>query len=259
MCDKQIINQHILLDGGAQITGVITGSSLAVPVDCGCAPAPPRVPQVHKEVTKVPGVPGQVKEVIKRLPTPTADLIEKTFIEQPGQDTINVIYERPTTPPPNIVEKRVVEPQPPAQVNCFERRVPHRPRDGFITGPSCSIGGPVAPLTTVTATPITTIGPRPNITVTTTPMTQQYMSSGPYGATTLIAGPHPSYLQSAQAYIQSTPTTTYLPTASTTLVQEGMPINAGYQLGPLGPAYTYQTAPTETIVSQYRNSYIEYQ
>lgn len=99
--------------------------------DC-CPPPPPRVPQIYKEVVKVPGEPGQVKEVVKRLPTPTPDIIDKTIIEQPGQDTINVIYERPTTPPPNIVERRLIEAPPAPQVNCFERRVPHRPRETIV-------------------------------------------------------------------------------------------------------------------------------
>jgi len=97
----------------------------AAPI-AGCQPAPNRAPQIFKEVTKVPGAPGKVTEVVKRLPTPTADVIDKTIIEYPGQDTVNVIYERPTTPPPNVVERRLVQAPPAAQVNCFERRVPHR-------------------------------------------------------------------------------------------------------------------------------------
>ena len=99
----------------------------------GCQPAPNRAPQVFKEVAKVPGAPGKISEVIRRLPTPTADVIDKTIIEYPGQDTVNIVYERPSTPPPNIVERRLVEAPPPAQVNCFERRVAHTPRASIVS------------------------------------------------------------------------------------------------------------------------------
>jgi hypothetical protein len=99
----------------------------------GCVPPPNRPPQIYKEFTKIPGAPGKVHEVVRRLPTPTADVIDKTIIEQPGQDVINVVYERPLTPPPNVVERRLVEAPPPTQVNCFERRVPHRPRQTYVT------------------------------------------------------------------------------------------------------------------------------
>lgn len=116
----------------------------------GCVPAPSRTPQVFREVTKVPGAPGKVTEVIKRLPTPAADVIDRTIIELPGQDVINVVYERPSSPPPNVVEKRLVEPPPPTQVNCFERRVPHRPRETVIAA-TASSPAVVAPAPTVLA------------------------------------------------------------------------------------------------------------
>jgi len=119
------------LNAAAPATIAVAHASNAVPI-AGCQPAPNRAPQIFKEVTKVPGAPGKVSEVIRRLPTPTADVIDRTIIEFPGQDTVNVIYERPTTPPPNLVERRLVEAPPPAQVNCFERTVPHRPRETVI-------------------------------------------------------------------------------------------------------------------------------
>lgn len=118
-------------------------SRINAPV-AGCVPPPNRPPQIYKEVTKVPGAPGKVHELVRRLPTPTADVIDKTIIEQPGQDVVNVIYERPTTPPPNVVERRLIEAPPPAQVNCFERRVPHRPRQTFVSSstPAAQIVAP---------------------------------------------------------------------------------------------------------------------
>jgi len=138
MCDNVILN-----------TVAAAAPCAAAPI-AGCQPAPNRAPQVFKEVAKVPGAPGQVHEVVRRLPTPTADLYDKTIIEQPGQDVVNVVYERPSTPPPNVVERRLVEAPPPAQVNCFERRVPHRPRAASIV----SAAAPCGPCGTVVAAPI---------------------------------------------------------------------------------------------------------
>ena len=96
MCDKQIV------------TTTAAPAPAPVTATACCAPAPARVAQVFKEVSKVPGAPGKVSEVIRRLPTPTADLIDRTIIEQPGQDVVNVIYERPTTPPPNVNFRKII-------------------------------------------------------------------------------------------------------------------------------------------------------
>lgn len=74
-----------------------------------------RVPRVSRQVTRVPGKPGRVKNIVQRLPTPIPDTIERIFIEQPGKDIINYIFERPYTPPPKIVDKYVHQ-MPPKQV-----------------------------------------------------------------------------------------------------------------------------------------------
>lgn len=58
----------------------------------GCAPAPNRVPKIFKEVIKVPGAPGKVREIVKRLPTPPTSVIERIIIE-PAPQTANVVYE----------------------------------------------------------------------------------------------------------------------------------------------------------------------
>jgi len=150
MCDRRVIAAAPCAAAAVVAAPAVAVAAPAVAVAAapiaGCQPAPNRAPQVFKEVTKVPGAPGQVHEVIKRLPTPTADLIDKTIIEYPGQDVVNVVYERPTTPPPNVVERRLVEAPPPAQVNCYERRVPHRPRASVIsaTAPCAVAAAPAA-------------------------------------------------------------------------------------------------------------------
>jgi hypothetical protein len=58
-----------------------------------------RQPVIKRQVITMPGEPGRVQQVVRRLPTPTPDIIERVFIVKPQRDTINLVIERPTTPP----------------------------------------------------------------------------------------------------------------------------------------------------------------
>jgi hypothetical protein len=158
-----------------------------------------RVPQVHKQLVQVVGAQGKVQELVQRLPTPVPDCIEKTILETPGQDTINLIYERPVTPPPQIIEKRIIEAPPPPIVNCFERRVPHRPRTNCSTHaaasaatcacnacPVCATVAPVQEFTTTTALPTYSAAIQTTTTTLPTTSTTILQSRAPVTSTTIL-------------------------------------------------------------------------
>ena len=56
-----------------------------------CAPPPNRVPKIYREVIRVRGAPGKVREIVKRLPTPPARVIER-IIYEPAQQPANAYY-----------------------------------------------------------------------------------------------------------------------------------------------------------------------
>lgn len=66
-----------------------------------------RQPVVKRQVITMPGEAGRVQQVVRRLPTPTPDVIERVFIVKPQRDTINLIIERPATPPVQYKDKTV--------------------------------------------------------------------------------------------------------------------------------------------------------
>lgn len=66
-----------------------------------------RSPVVKRQVITVPGQAGRVQQVVRRLPTPTPDVIERIFIVKPQRDTINLIIERPNTPPVQYKDKMI--------------------------------------------------------------------------------------------------------------------------------------------------------
>ncbi len=66
-----------------------------------------RSPVVKRQVITVPGQAGRVQQVVRRLPTPTPDVIERIFIVKPQRDTINLIIERPSTPPVQYKDKMI--------------------------------------------------------------------------------------------------------------------------------------------------------
>jgi len=66
-----------------------------------------RSPVVKRQVITIPGQTGRVQQVVRRLPTPTPDVIERVFIVKPQRDTINLIIERPNTPPVQYRDKMI--------------------------------------------------------------------------------------------------------------------------------------------------------
>lgn len=68
-----------------------------------------RQPVLRRQIISVPGAAGRVQQVVRRLPTPPPDVIERVYVEKPQRDVVNFLIERPSTPPPRVQEKRVVE------------------------------------------------------------------------------------------------------------------------------------------------------
>ena len=66
-----------------------------------------RQPVLKRQVIKLPGQPGQVKRVVRRVPTPTPDQIERVFVVKHQRDVINLVIERPSTPPPQIKTRTI--------------------------------------------------------------------------------------------------------------------------------------------------------
>jgi hypothetical protein len=66
-----------------------------------------RAPVLRRQIIKVPGPAGRVQQVVRRIPTPQPDVIEKVIVSKPQRDVINLLIERPATPPPTIQEKRI--------------------------------------------------------------------------------------------------------------------------------------------------------
>lgn len=66
-----------------------------------------RQPVIKRQVITMPGEQGQIKQVVRRLPTPTPDVIERVFIVKPQRDTINLVIERPSTPPVQYKDKTI--------------------------------------------------------------------------------------------------------------------------------------------------------
>lgn len=88
-----------------------------------------RQPVVRRQVIQVPGNPGQVRQIVRRVPTPIPDVIERVFVVKPQRDVVNLVIERPTTPPPQIKNRTVVaRPRRPV-IHSHVVRVP--PRSGL--------------------------------------------------------------------------------------------------------------------------------
>jgi hypothetical protein len=66
-----------------------------------------RAPVLRRQIFRVQGPAGRVQQVVRRLQTPPPDVIEKIIVEKPQRDVINLLIERPSTPPPTIQEKRI--------------------------------------------------------------------------------------------------------------------------------------------------------
>lgn len=81
---------------------------------------------IKRQVITIPGQPGRVQQVVRRLPTPTPDVIERVFIVKPQRDTVNLIIERPSTPPAQYKDKTVYGKQRRPLINPKIIQVPSR-------------------------------------------------------------------------------------------------------------------------------------
>jgi len=67
-----------------------------------------RQPVIKRQVITIPGAPGRVQQIVRRLPTPTPDIIERVFIVKPQRDVVNLIIERPGTPPAQYKDRTIM-------------------------------------------------------------------------------------------------------------------------------------------------------
>lgn len=67
-----------------------------------------RQPVIKRQVITVPGSPGKVQQVVRRLPTPTPDVVERVFIVKPQRDVVNLVIERPGTPPAQYRDRTIM-------------------------------------------------------------------------------------------------------------------------------------------------------
>jgi hypothetical protein len=58
-----------------------------------------RQPVIKRQVITVRARLAKVQQVVRRLPTPTPDIVERVFIVKPQRDIVNLVIERPGTPP----------------------------------------------------------------------------------------------------------------------------------------------------------------
>lgn len=92
-----------------------------------------RQARFRRQVIRLPDQPsGQVRQVRRRLPTPEPDTLERVYIQRTGAEVVEEITEIPTTPPPRVQERTVVEPAGAPQVIKRTIRVP--PRSGAYGG-----------------------------------------------------------------------------------------------------------------------------
>jgi len=85
-----------------------------------------RQPVVRRQVIQVPGNPGQVKQIVRRVPTPIPDVIERVFVVKPQRDVVNLVIERPTTPPPQVKNRTIVAKARKPVIHSHVVRVPPR-------------------------------------------------------------------------------------------------------------------------------------
>lgn len=86
-----------------------------------------RQPVVKRQVITVPGAPGRVQQIVRRLPTPTPDVVERVFVVKPQRDVVNLIIERPCTPPAQFRDRTVIGKQRKPVIHPMIVRVPGRP------------------------------------------------------------------------------------------------------------------------------------
>lgn len=67
-----------------------------------------RQPVIKRQVITIPGAPGRVQQIVRRLPTPTPDVVERVFVVKPQRDVVNLVIERPGTPPAQYKDRTIM-------------------------------------------------------------------------------------------------------------------------------------------------------
>jgi hypothetical protein len=86
----------------------------------------PRQGRIRREAIRLPDQPGVIRQVRHRMSTPEPDILERIYIHRQRNEIVEEIIEAPTTPPPRIEERTVVEPSGPPKVVRKVIRVPPR-------------------------------------------------------------------------------------------------------------------------------------
>lgn len=81
---------------------------------------------VRKQTIRLPDQPGVVRQVRHRMLTPEPDILERVYIRRLPNTVIEEIIEQPTTPPPRLQERTIIEPSGPPQIVRKVIRVPPR-------------------------------------------------------------------------------------------------------------------------------------
>ncbi|CAF4945777.1 unnamed protein product, partial [Rotaria sp. Silwood1] len=78
------------------------------------------------QTIRLPDQPSVVRQVRHRLATPEPDTLERVYVRRQLNDVIEEIIEQPTTPPPRLQERTIIEPSSPPQTIRKVIRVPPR-------------------------------------------------------------------------------------------------------------------------------------
>lgn len=86
----------------------------------------PRQGRIRREAIRLPDQPGVVRQVRHRVSTPEPDILERIYIRRQPNEIVEEIIEEPTTPPPRLHERTIIEPSGPPKIVRKVIRVPPR-------------------------------------------------------------------------------------------------------------------------------------
>jgi hypothetical protein len=109
---------------GDELTQIQPQIEAAYEAATGCR----RQPVIKRQVITIPGAPGRVQQIVRRLPTPTPDVVERVFVVKPQRDVVNLIIERPCTPPAQYRDRTIMGKQRKPVINPLIVRVQGRPQ-----------------------------------------------------------------------------------------------------------------------------------
>ena len=86
----------------------------------------PRQGRIRREAIRLPDQPDVVRQVRHRVSTPEPDILERIYIRRQLNEVVEEIIEEPTTPPPRLHERTIIEPSGPPKIVRKVIRVPPR-------------------------------------------------------------------------------------------------------------------------------------